>query len=34
MTGARSENKEIVYPHSELASRHGAGAETDGLPWG
>ena len=29
MTGARSENKEIVYPRSELALRHGAGVETD-----
>jgi uncharacterized cupin superfamily protein len=28
MTGARGENKEIVYPRSELASRHGAGVET------
>ncbi|MGZ8697258.1 MAG: cupin domain-containing protein [Gaiellaceae bacterium] len=28
MTGARSENKEIVYPRSELAIRHGAGVET------
>jgi uncharacterized cupin superfamily protein len=29
MTGARSENKEIVYPRSELAIRHGAGVETE-----
>jgi uncharacterized cupin superfamily protein len=29
MTGARSENKEIDYPRSELALRHGAGVETD-----
>ena len=29
MTGARSENKEIVYPRSELAIRHGAGVEAD-----
>jgi uncharacterized cupin superfamily protein len=28
MTGARGENKEIVYPQSELAIRHGAGVET------
>ncbi len=28
MTGARGENKEIVYPRSELAIRHGAGVET------
>ena len=28
MTGARGENKEIVYPRSELAFRHGAGVET------
>jgi uncharacterized cupin superfamily protein len=28
MTGARGENKEIVYPRSELALRHGAGVET------
>jgi uncharacterized cupin superfamily protein len=28
MTGARVENKEIVYPRSELAIRHGAGVET------
>jgi uncharacterized cupin superfamily protein len=29
MTGARTENKETVYPRSELAIRHGAGVETD-----
>jgi len=29
MTGARSEPKEIVYPRSELALRHGAGVEKD-----
>ena len=29
MTGARVENKETVYPRSELAIRHGAGVETD-----
>src|SRR5947208_2375981 len=29
MTGARAENKEIVYPRSELAMRHGAGVETE-----
>ena len=29
MTGARSENKEIVYPRSELAIRHGAGVEQE-----
>jgi len=29
MTGARSENKEIVYTRSELAIRHGAGVETE-----
>ena len=29
MTGARSENKEIVYPRSELARRHGAGVERE-----
>ncbi len=29
MTGARSEDKEIVYPRSELAIRHGAGVETE-----
>ncbi len=29
MTGARSENKAIVYPRSELAIRHGAGVETE-----
>jgi uncharacterized cupin superfamily protein len=28
MTGARGENKEIVYPRSELAIRHRAGVET------
>jgi uncharacterized cupin superfamily protein len=28
MTGARGENKEIVYPRSALAIRHGAGVET------
>jgi uncharacterized cupin superfamily protein len=27
MTGARGENKEIVYPRSVLALRHGAGVE-------
>jgi uncharacterized cupin superfamily protein len=29
MTGARTADKEITYPGSELARRHGAGAETD-----
>ena len=29
MTGARSAEKSIVYPRSELAFRHGAGAETE-----
>jgi uncharacterized cupin superfamily protein len=29
MTGARSENKSIVYPRSELAIRHDAGVETE-----
>jgi uncharacterized cupin superfamily protein len=29
MTGARSENKEIVYSRSEVAIRHGAGVETE-----
>jgi hypothetical protein len=29
MTGARVENKETIYPRSELAIRHGAGVETD-----
>jgi uncharacterized cupin superfamily protein len=29
MTGARVENKEIVYPRSELAIRHGACVETE-----
>jgi uncharacterized cupin superfamily protein len=29
MTGARVENKETVYPRSELAIRHGAGVKTD-----
>jgi uncharacterized cupin superfamily protein len=29
MTGARSENKEVVYSRSELAIRHGAGVETE-----
>jgi uncharacterized cupin superfamily protein len=29
MTGARIENKETVYPRSELAIHHGAGVETD-----
>ena len=29
MTGARLEDKGIVYPRSELAIRHGAGVETD-----
>jgi uncharacterized cupin superfamily protein len=28
MTGARGENKEILYPRSEVALRHGAGVET------
>ena len=27
MTGTRGENKEIVYPRSELAIRHGAGVD-------
>jgi len=29
MTGARSADKKIVYPRSELARRHGAGVETE-----
>lgn len=29
MTGARLEDKGIVYPRSELAIRHGAGVESD-----
>jgi uncharacterized cupin superfamily protein len=29
MTGGRSENKEVVYPRSELALRHGAGVEVE-----
>jgi uncharacterized cupin superfamily protein len=29
MTGARGENKEIVYPRSELAIGHGAGVEKE-----
>jgi uncharacterized cupin superfamily protein len=29
MTGARSENKETVYPRSELAIRYGAGVEME-----
>ena len=29
MTGARSDDKEIVYPRSELAIRHGAGVEKE-----
>ena len=29
MTGARGENKEIVYPWSELAISHGAGVEKE-----
>jgi uncharacterized cupin superfamily protein len=29
MTGARGENKEIVYPRSELALSHGAGVEKE-----
>ena len=29
MTGARSEEEEIVYPVSELALRHGAGVEVE-----
>ena len=29
MTGARAVEKSIVYPRSELAVRHGAGAETE-----
>jgi uncharacterized cupin superfamily protein len=29
MTGARGENKEIVYPRSELAISHGAGVEKE-----
>jgi uncharacterized cupin superfamily protein len=29
MTGARTADKEIVYPSSDLARRHGAGVETD-----
>src|SRR5215217_3445419 len=29
MTGARANEKDAVYPHSELARRHGAGVETE-----
>jgi uncharacterized cupin superfamily protein len=29
MTGGRGENKEIVYPRSEVALRHGVGVETE-----
>lgn len=29
MTGGRTREKEIVYPRSELALRHGAGVETE-----
>jgi uncharacterized cupin superfamily protein len=29
MTGGRTEDKEIVYPRSELARRHGAGVEQE-----
>ena len=29
MAGARSAERSLVYPRSELARRHGAGAETD-----
>ena len=29
MIGARTRNKEIVYPRSDLALRHGAGVETE-----
>jgi uncharacterized cupin superfamily protein len=29
MTGGRGENKEILYPYSELAIRHGSGVETE-----
>ena len=29
MTGRRSEETKIVYPHSELATRHGAGVEAE-----
>jgi uncharacterized cupin superfamily protein len=29
MTGARTREKEIVYPESQLAQRHGAGAERE-----
>lgn len=29
MTGARGENKEIIYPRSELAISHGAGVEKE-----
>ena len=29
MTGRRSRDKSIVYPHSERARRHGAGVETE-----
>jgi uncharacterized cupin superfamily protein len=29
MMGARTREKEIVYPRSELARRHGAGVETE-----
>jgi uncharacterized cupin superfamily protein len=28
-TGTRTENHEVVYPHSELAIRHGSGVETE-----
>ena len=29
MTGGRTREKATVYPHSELARRHGAGVETE-----
>jgi hypothetical protein len=29
MTGGRSDSKEIVYPRSELAIRHGVGVENE-----
>ena len=29
MTGPRTQAKQIVYPRSELALRHGAGVETE-----
>jgi hypothetical protein len=32
MTGARTAEKSIVYPRSELALRHGAGVEKETTP--